>query len=246
MNYTAEDYEYLEGKRFSNGYCLKLKNNILYTRINTLLDLTKEKTVLHIGCCDHINLIDSKIANNNWLHGELLKVCEKVIGIDIDEEAVNYIKQKGINDVYYNNVLTDDPIEISEKYDYILLAEIIEHLDNPQEFLITLKSKYKNLANKLIITAPNAFSAINFKNSKLLKECINSDHRFWFTPYTISKILVKSGIKPVEILFADDNIGLVSRLINKICRILRLTPRRLRPALKHSVMGGTIIIIGEI
>ena len=35
------------------------------------------------------------------------------------------------------------------------------------------------------------------------KEIINSDHRFWFTPYTISKVLASAGYKPEKITYSN-------------------------------------------
>jgi hypothetical protein len=34
-------------------------------------------------------------------------------------------------------------------------------------------------------------------------EIINSDHRFWFTPYTISKVLVSAGYNPEKITYTN-------------------------------------------
>ena len=34
-------------------------------------------------------------------------------------------------------------------------------------------------------------------------EIINSDHRFWFTPYTITKVLVSAGYNPEKITYSN-------------------------------------------
>jgi len=60
MTFTNEDMQYLYGKKFSNGYNLLLHDNKFISRLNCLLDITKGKRVLHIGCCDHIPLIAKK------------------------------------------------------------------------------------------------------------------------------------------------------------------------------------------
>jgi hypothetical protein len=52
------------------------------------------------------------------------------------------------------------------------------------------------------------------------REVINSDHRFWFTPYTISKVLVSAGYIPDKIIYSNlqsMNIrDLIKRKIRKI------------------------------
>lgn len=58
-----------------------------------------------------------------------------------------------------------------------------------------------------IITVPNAFSFLRDKKFASRVECINSDHRFWFTHYTISKIMYMAGIKRIHVYFASDGTG---------------------------------------
>ena len=75
-------------------------------------------------------------------------------------------------------------------WDFVLLGEIIEHVDNPVDFLKSIKDKFKPFSKKIIITAPNAYSythVLSYIENNV--ELINSDHRFWFTPYTILKLM---------------------------------------------------------
>lgn len=49
---------------------------------------------MHLGCIDHIELIDKKIALNNYLHTELIKVSDICYGIDINKENIEYLQKK--------------------------------------------------------------------------------------------------------------------------------------------------------
>ncbi|MBE9547614.1 MAG: hypothetical protein IMF10_09025 [Proteobacteria bacterium] len=72
----------------------------------------------------------------------------------------------------------------------------MEHVDNPVLFLDSIKRKYSKHIDKLIITVPNAFKIENFifiKNDNI--EMINSDHRYWFTPYTLGKVVTRACLK---------------------------------------------------
>lgn len=60
-------------------------------------------------------------------------------------------------------------------------------------FLKSLKKGLGNNARELIVTAPNAIRWEKFKNLRKGIECINSDHRYWFTPYTLAKIVLETG-----------------------------------------------------
>ena len=54
-------------------------------------------------------------------------------------------------------------------------------------------------------------------------EIINSDHRFWFTPYTIAKVLVSAGYKPDKISYANLlSLNVKELIIRKIKRIARI------------------------
>ncbi|MDN5338800.1 MAG: hypothetical protein PWQ20_1870 [Thermotogaceae bacterium] len=53
------------------------------------------------------------------------------------------------------------------------------------------------------MTAPNALRYSNFIFAQKNIEVINSDHRYWFTPYTLSKIALMAGIKPIDIVLAE-------------------------------------------
>jgi len=52
-------------------------------------------------------------------------------------------------------------------------------------------------------------------------EIINSDHRFWFTPYTISKVLVSAGYNPEKIHYANlQSLSIKELITRKIKRII--------------------------
>ena len=48
------------------------------------------------------------------------------------------------------------------------------------------------------VTATQSFAA-----SRHSSELINSDHRYWFSPYTIAKVMLQAGMELDEIFFAN-------------------------------------------
>jgi len=202
MNFSNID-EYLKGTIFSNGLLIdiaKKESSIIY-RINYLKDLAKSKKIVHVGCVDHIPLITGKIDKNTWLHKHLVEDSTFCVGIDTNSLGIEYLKQLGFNNLYCFDIINDAiPSEISNThFDTIILGEIIEHVDNPVQFLSKLHEKFSLIADNIIITTPNAFSFKNFKWVFKHKEHINSDHRYWFSPYTLSKICTLAGFKPESI-----------------------------------------------
>lgn len=245
------DYEYLSGKKFSNAYYFKFQENILYDRLTSLVRLTKGKKVLHVGCCDHLPLIEEKIKKGEWLQKLLDDACEFVLGIDINQEAIEFVNRENYSKhkVFCADITSSESLTILPKYkfDFIILGEIVEHVNNPVDFLGRLKNNMDEYGFKgrYIITVPNAISTV--RNGILNKglECINTDHRFWFTPYTISKVMMEAGIKPEKILFSSFGGGGngINRFTNKIFSIVEKI--RTKPFAYKSWRGDQIIAIGK-
>ncbi len=208
MQFSTETFEYLNGKKFigSLPVTISQKSNRLQTRIGFLEEISTGKNIIHVGCVDHLPLIDKKIADNTWLHKRLSDKATRCLGVDIVFEGIDYIKKLGYNDSLCIDLATDQasPVITAAKWDYMILGEILEHVDNPVFFLSSIQKRYKGCVDKLIITVPNALRWINMKNAFARKEIINSDHRFWFTPYTLAKLCHVSGLKAEEFMFLLD------------------------------------------
>ena len=61
-------------------------------RDNWLLDVVKDKSVLHIGCTDH-PITAQKIASGHILHGRLLQKAKYIVGLDYDSEGISCLKE---------------------------------------------------------------------------------------------------------------------------------------------------------
>ncbi|WP_448516113.1 glycosyltransferase [Pseudothermotoga sp.] len=197
---------YLSGEKFSSSFEISLWNMPYLDRISFLEKKCRGKNVAHIGFADHKDLIMKKLQNNVWLHKRLLEVCNVCYGIDIDCQAVEFVRNTlGISNVYCLDLINEDlPYEVSKNhFDYVLLPEVIEHLDDPVLFLKEIRRKFIDIAERIIVTVPNAFRLLNFHLAMKNSEGINTDHRYWFTPYTILKLIVRAGFEPEELFMAD-------------------------------------------
>lgn len=199
---------YLLGDKFDNALAVKIaKKQKLFSRIDYLAEYALNKRIIHVGCADHIPIILEKVKNDTWLHQRIEKVAARQIGVDILEEAVTYVKEKlGFSNILCMDILRDSvPAEISSlAWDSMIMGELVEHIDNPVEFLSAINKKYAPYVNELVITVPNALSIANFyQATRKNTERINTDHRYWFTPYTLNKILLRAGFTPVSHEFAS-------------------------------------------
>lgn len=203
--------------------------------------------ILHIGCCDHLALIDAKVRNHTWLHGLLDEACDEVIGIDINKEAVDYINSRNYSrqKIICADVTQDDISVDIAAFDYVLLGDVIEHVDNPVYFLEKLRENLakSGFVGKYVISTPNAFTFLKGIYKQGI-EGINSDHRYWFTPYTLAKVMYNAGIEPLEYFFADYATGnnTDNRFINLALRVYRkLTGKA---SSYKSFQGGQMVVVG--
>ena len=195
---------FLTGTEFSNSLRVRpvLAAAGIPGRIEYLESLARGGNVLHIGCTDHLSLIEGKIAAGTWLHGRLSAVARRCLGVDIDAAALAFVRERlGYTDTMVHDILSDLPRpEILETtWDHAILGELVEHLDDPVGFLRTLHQKYGQCIARLVITVPNAFELTNVRALWRGLELVNSDHRFWFSPYTIAKVAVRAGWRPAAL-----------------------------------------------
>jgi 2-polyprenyl-3-methyl-5-hydroxy-6-metoxy-1,4-benzoquinol methylase len=198
---------YLSGEKFHSDFQGRYRRGerIPY-RNDVLTELCRGKTVLHIGCCDHAPLVRAKIESGEWLHGQLSLVAGKVVGIDIDADAVATVSRlSGLTNIVAADVSgTSEIPQLSNVFfDIVLFGEVVEHIGNPVMFLQKFVQRYGRNLDRIVITVPNALRAGNIKGVFLNREIINSDHRLFFTPYTISKIAYDAGIMPATIQMAS-------------------------------------------
>ncbi|TSC91531.1 MAG: 2-polyprenyl-3-methyl-5-hydroxy-6-metoxy-1,4-benzoquinol methylase [Parcubacteria group bacterium Licking1014_17] len=112
--------------------------------------------LLDVGCGTGGFLVEAKRAGFN------------TIGIDFDENQINTAKNYGLTDVYSDDIL-NFLNKHNDEYDVITGLEIIEHLDNPKEFLEAVFKSIK-IGGYFCLSTPN-------------RSRIGSKNEFWDFPY---------------------------------------------------------------
>jgi hypothetical protein len=198
MQFDKAADPFITGAAFSPSLRARIvgANSRAPSRIDYLEEIARGKKVLHIGFTDHQESIEAKIPTNQWLHARLMNAAERVVGVDINADSVAYCRDTlGIGDIHVHDIIADAPLaDITDtRFDIAILGEILEHVPNPVSFLEALRVKYGANIGHLVVTVPNAFFLENFAMARKDIEFINTDHRYWFSPFTLAKVAHDAG-----------------------------------------------------
>ena len=159
-----------------------------------ILNKCKGKTVLHIGATaapKHIKRAQKGIL----LHQKISRVSDKLIGLDYDKKSIKELKKYNINNIFYGDILLNeyDKEILKHNYDVIVLADVIEHIDNPGFGLQNIK-KLMGSNTIIILTVPNVWGINRLKNHFKRKEEVHPEHMFWPSKITLNNIIKKNGL----------------------------------------------------
>ena len=139
ISYSEEEIEYF-----------KLKARLIYRKAAMLMDMKKKRSFIDIGC------------GEGWVLNEFEKKGNAVLGIDFSRYGVEKFHPHLLNYFEHGNIydLLEKKIEKGSRFDVLLLANVIEHVIDPE----TLLQKIKDIMfpeSLLIIIAPNDFSRLH-------------------------------------------------------------------------------------
>ncbi|MFN8296424.1 MAG: class I SAM-dependent methyltransferase [Chitinophagales bacterium] len=149
--------------------------------------ISKNQRVLDIGC-----------GTGNVIL-KLLPYTENIVGIDHNQVSLNVIKQKINNptiklicgDIF--NYMNENP---SEHFDVIILSHILEHLDNPKEFLNNVLS----FGDFFYVEVPD----FNSSHLNLLRKHLDTD-----LIYTDNDHVTEFDRKEIQTIFKDLNLNIL-------------------------------------
>ena len=150
-------------------------------RFEVFRRILANRSVLHVGYADWpITTIEAN------LHVQLDTICSRLDGVDPHDEAAALIRP------HVKGKLFTSLGEVNDRYEVLLVPEVIEHVGDVATFLSDL---HQVEFNEVIITAPDAYSCRNFfdfpSGSAEFIEVVHPDHHAWYSPYTLSNLVAK-------------------------------------------------------
>lgn len=170
--YGTNGYEIRDPSRFMVIYNGQLKEIISM--------IPSGKDVLDVGVGDGV------------IAGLLLKDAKSLTGLDISAKRVEKCAETYKDGCFIVGNAEELPFK-EESFDIIIASELIEHLIEPEKFLIS-SHRVLRKSGTLIISTP---SALFYENN--LTEVLKDQHLHTFSPRSLKSILKRTGFKPVEI-----------------------------------------------
>lgn len=162
-----------------------------------LVELAKGKNVLHIGACD-APYTRQKKEDDLLLHAKLDAVASNLLGIDIDSDAIELMKEYGYSNIFRFDMNNLDELDFQP--DVVIFGETIEHLVDFSSAFTNLK-KIMVSGTILVVSTPNALSWSNFLNALSGIERVHEDHTVAFTPRTLEKMIEANGLTVTKKIF---------------------------------------------
>jgi SAM-dependent methyltransferase len=172
------------------------------------------KDVLDIGCVNHdLQNIDK----TNWQHGAIKAVAKSVLGLDYLEHEVRELNKLG-----YRAVAADisKPVHINERFDVIIVGNLIEHLSNFEGLMKNLELLLRPAGCILISTANPFFREQYFYSAFKNDIVVNAEHTCWLDPITLDQLANRFGLATSEVYWVKEKWTLGEVILNGDSRSL--------------------------
>lgn len=131
--------------------------------------------------------------------GALIKEAERrglqAVGIEPSTEACRRFQpQSGSAEMIHGTL---DSVRPEAKFDVITLMDVIEHLDDPLAALQRVKHNLKT--NGALIIETGNFLSIERVVAAEAWWCYQWDHRWYFAPPTLARLLKSAGFEPCQL-----------------------------------------------
>lgn len=148
--------------------------------------------VLDIGVAAHT--IERTCASD-WTHAVIKKSAKSLVGVDILEEPVRALQERGF-DVRLVDATSDDDLGL--RFSRVVIGDVIEHVDNPVA-LLRFAKRHLQPNGKILCSTPNPFFAGRFYSGYRSGWYVpNADHVSWVTPTMALELGHRAGLSLCE------------------------------------------------
>lgn len=198
FNFLKEEF-FVSGKRSSALPAGRQENYSLgafvYGSHNQIIELVgRNKKVIDVGC------------NKGYLSSKFKENGCYVVGIEADLESAN-IAKKICDEIVIGDIEQMEKLQYPDNYfDCMVLADVLEHLKNPEKALLVLK-RYLNTKGFIVASLPN-IARIDIRLNLLFGKfdytetgILDRTHLRFFTLTNAKKLFTDCGYKILQVNF---------------------------------------------
>ena len=171
------------------------------------LAYAKDRNVLNVGMGGYVEdaeeteraLAAPAVAS---LHSELAKVAASVTGVDINPSAIEIMRRTVPGRYVVADIMGPSLLKQfeNERFELIVLGDVIEHLDNCGLALRNLKTLLAP-SGFMVISTANAFAFDTIAKMLIRYEAVHDEHTCYFSYMTLKRTLEMNGLRVVDFMF---------------------------------------------
>jgi SAM-dependent methyltransferase len=167
-------------------------------RVQYIISHCRGLRVLHVGCTSPPTTRERYRAGI-LLHLLLSEAAAELWGVDIDRDAVSYLRGRGVRNLLVGNAeqLGRARLPSGKRFDVVLAGELIEHLGNPLLFLEGAR-RLLTPGGRLVLSTVNALSLKRAPRILWRSDVTHPDHTFTFTYSNLNRLLALSHLRISE------------------------------------------------
>lgn len=178
----------------------------LMSRETAALHFAQGKRVLHIGMG---GFVDNAAFTHRYvqtdltqsLHGRLAQVAQSLSGLDINARTIEAM-QAQVPGTYYVGDITDRDLcgRIPERFDVVLLLDVIEHLDCFRAAFDNLKTLLAP-GGTVVISTSSAYCLDSICKMLFNYESTHEEHTAYFSYLTLKRLLAMNQFEIQDFLY---------------------------------------------
>ena len=159
-----------------------------------IVGLCRGRDVIDIGCVDHRA---SRQGRPDWLHGQIVDVANRCVGVDIEADGVAAMVANGYEAIVHDICADPAALLALGRFDAVVAGEIIEHLATPQA-LFEFAAAVLAPGGILVVTTPNPYYPRRMATGLRGELWENADHVTYAFPAGIIEMGERTGLTLIE------------------------------------------------
>ena len=181
-NYYSHDYR----KKFYTGNKASVASNhnsmksLQVDRVGLITEfLSKHDSLLEVGC------------SSGYFLEAISEICTNTTGLECNNSEVSYGQSLGLK------IIHGDLGAVTDVYDHICLFQVLEHQQDPHEFLSVIRSLLADTKGYLHVEVPTLQNPLVslYQCNEFRDFWFQSPHKYYYTDYSLITLLTTVGFQ---------------------------------------------------